>query len=388
MEVPVGDVGEVTREKITYDLPELVPARVVRDALLTAAKEQLGPLAEEVVAALLAKAEETPLAPMDPTTLVLSVTPDLVPRPTSAEAVATNAAETVRAIMDQVQAMLLVLGETSPTPIETVRTTVGGNAMDVVGVLLDTVAGAIVTGAEAVPARVDSQSLSVATGDAVLSPVELATATAAATALELLPALDESLMATILVLGEGPLIEGDTATLTVALAGYANQNVATTTWTNPANALGDTTGTSASLTATASGLLGRTNNTATGAMSLGFRDVNLGDMDITSVSFNVEVSGATAGVPLTQPTVNIQYQYSLNNGSTWTTFYTHTVVALTKSVQSIDATAVVGQNQALLSALQIRATGSVTSGTGRGAGYTASFYRAWMAVQANKVYIP
>lgn len=178
----------------------------------------------------------------------------------------------------------------------------------------------------------------------------------------------------------------DIGVVEVTLNGYANQNVQTTTWTNPANALNDTTNTSASLTATASGLAGTTNNTATGILSVGFRDVNLGDLTITSVTLQVENSGAGAGVAVAQPTANIQYQYSLNNGSTWTTFFTHNTPALAKGIRTVDITGIIGQDQSLLSALQIRATGSVTSGTGLGAAYTASFFRAWMTVLANRTY--
>ena len=178
----------------------------------------------------------------------------------------------------------------------------------------------------------------------------------------------------------------DTEIVEITLNGYANQNVQTTTWTNPANVQGNTTGTSASLTATSSGLAGTTNNTATGILSVGFRDVNLGDLTITSVILSVENSGAGAGVPIAQPTANIEYQYSLNNGSTWTTFYTHNTATLAKGIRTVNITGIIGQDQTLLSALQIRATGSVTSGTGLGAAYTASFFRAWMTVLANRTY--
>lgn len=178
----------------------------------------------------------------------------------------------------------------------------------------------------------------------------------------------------------------DIETVEITLNGYANQNVSNTGWTNPGNALNNTTGTAATLTATSSGLAGTTNNTTNGTTVLGFRDVNLGDLTITSVTLQVENSGAGAGVAIAQPTANIQYQYSLNNGSTWTTFFTHNTATLAKGIRTVNITGIIGQDQTLLSALQIRATGTVTSGTGLGAAYTASFFRAWMTVLANRTY--
>lgn len=179
----------------------------------------------------------------------------------------------------------------------------------------------------------------------------------------------------------------DTQVVEITLNGYANQNVQNTGWTNQGNILGNTTNTSASLTATSSGLLGTTNNTTNGTTRFAFRDVNLGDLTIASVILSAENSGARAGVAIVRPTVNIQYQYSLNNGGTWTTFYNHTTTNLGKGIRTVDITTIVGQDQALLSALQIRATGTVTSGTGIGAAYTASFFRCWMTVLANRTYV-
>lgn len=333
VEVPVGDTGEVNRETIRYDLPEIVQPQTVRDAIITAASEQLNNLTEEVVAALLARAEE--------------VVPDQV---------------------------------------EVIRISVGANANESVPALDEDTAAAILVQTEVVPTILDNLYLRLSTDESVLTPIEDVKVIATATANESIPTLEDQTEAAIVVRNEDVPSQTEQIIIEAALNGYANQNVQTTTWTNPANALGNTTGTSASLTATASGLAGTTNNTATGILALGFRDVNLGDLTITSVVLNVENSGAGAGVAIAQPTANIQYQYSLNNGSTWTTFYTHNTPALAKGIRSVDITNIVGQDQSLLSALQIRATGSVTSGTGLGVSYTASFFRAWMVVSANRTY--
>lgn len=331
-DAPVS-TGEVNREQVRYDLPEIVPNQTAKDSLIPFVSESIPALTEEVVAALLARAEE--------------VVPDQT---------------------------------------EVIRISVGANANESVPALDEDTAAAILVQTEFVPTILDNLYLRLSTDESVLTPIEDAKVTATATANESIPTLEDQIEAAIVVISENVPTQTEEIVIQTSLNGYANQNVQTTTWTNPANALGNTTGTSASLTATASGLAGTTNNTATGILALGFRDVNLGDLTITSVVLNVENSGAVAGVPIAQPTVNIDYQYSLNNGSSWNTFYTHNTTALAKGIRSVDITSIVGQDQSLLSALQIRATGSVTSGTGLGVSYTASFFRAWMVVSANRTY--
>jgi hypothetical protein len=173
----------------------------------------------------------------------------------------------------------------------------------------------------------------------------------------------------------------------VTVEAYLDSVNSNTGFTNPNNALGDTTGTAATLTATSSGLLGTTNNTTNGTHVAQFRDINLGDLTITNVTLRVENQHANAGLPLVQPTCNIQFQYSTNSGGAWTTFYTLTGQT-GKGIRTTDLTGVIGQNRALLRAgvFRIRATGSVTSGTGLGAASTASYFRAWLTVSANRNY--
>lgn len=328
-----GDGSTVEREALRYDRPEVVPQQINQNQIALRANESFPALTEDVIAAILAQAPEDNPIPVE--TIQTTVRPmifEAVPSQADMQQVALRANEVLPTIVDQAALIAIPTGENTPTPDEVVRITAGVNAM------------------------------------------------------ETLPALTENIQAAII---EQDNFLADLATsepINVTLNGYANQNVATTTWTNPANALGNTTGTASTLTATASGLAGTTNNTATGAITLGFRDVNLGDMTITSVVLSVENQGATAGVAIAQPTTNVQWQYSLNNGGSFTTFYTMTTPATAKGIRTVDITAIVGQDQSLLSALQIRATGTITSGTGLGAANTVSFFRAWMTVLANRTY--
>lgn len=386
IEIPVGEAGEVTRERIIYELPEIVTRATVADAIITAASEQLGELAEEVVAALLARAEEEfPLVADDVT---LEVTPigDLVPVAVDDAMLATQANEEVPLIEDSIEAMVLVLDEIVPEQTEVVRVTAGVNAMEVVPEMQEDVASAIVVGNEVVPTQQDDVKLTLILDEENPIPIEDVNVLATVNAIEVVPDLADQTEAAIVVLDETVPNQGDEIVINLTLNGYANANVSNTGWTNQGNILGNTTNTSASLTATSSGLLGTTNNTTNGTTVLGFRDVNLGDLTITSVVLNAENSGAGAGVAVAQPTVNIQYQYSTNNGSTWTTFYTHTATALAKGVRTINLTSIIGQNQSLINNFQVRATGTVTSGTGVGAAYTASFFRTWLEITASRTY--
>jgi hypothetical protein len=326
---PSGDF--VVNERLQYDLPEKVPAQVLRNVLAVRSNESVPPQIEEVIAALLVRAEETSPTPVETIrTTVRPMISELVPGQADRNAVAIRANETVTTLTDK-NSLDVTTGEAVPAQTEVVRIDVRANALESVQTITDNNSAAVIEQDNTVPTQI------------VVEPVS------------------------------------------VNLTGYANAVVANTTWANPNNALGNTTGTAATLTATASGLAGTTNNTATGSITLGFQDVRLGDLIISNVDLFVENQGATAGVAIAQPTTNIAYQYSLD-GTNFTTFFTHNTPALAKGIRTIDVTALVGQDNAKLSALQIRATGSVTSGTGLGAANTASFFRAWLVVNAARTY--
>lgn len=176
----------------------------------------------------------------------------------------------------------------------------------------------------------------------------------------------------------------DQETVIISLNGYANSVASNSGFTNPDNSLGNTTGNGALLTATSSGLLGTTNNTTNGTIVLDFRDINLGDIDITSAILSVENDHVNAGVPITQPTCSLIFAYS-TDGSTYTNFYTLTGQTA-KGIRTIDLTSILSSNKALLNPFRVRATGNVTSGTGVGAASTATFYRAWLTIQGNRIY--
>lgn len=324
---------EVTNERVQYDRPEIIPNVTVGDVLIPTVSEGVPLITEEVVAALLARAEESVPTPEETIrTTVRPMIDEVVPSTQSTESVITARPEIIPLVTESFRFDFNVLNESVPFPTEEVR-------------IVPTVMAF-----ESVPLITDNASASIIEQDNFLPVVTTS----------------EPLNAT--------------------LNGYANQNVATTVWATPANALGNTTNTASTLTATASGLAGATNTTVTGAITLGFQDVNLGDLNITSVILSVENLGAVDAVAVVQPTTSVEWQYSLNNGGAFTTFYTMSTPATAKGIRTVDVTGIVGQNQALLSGLQIQATGTITSGTGLGVANTVSFFRAWMTVLANKTY--
>lgn len=166
---------------------------------------------------------------------------------------------------------------------------------------------------------------------------------------------------------------------------FANSVASSTTWANTTNALDNTTGTSATLEATASGLAGTTNESATGDMTVDFKDVNFGDLVITSsLILSVETAHTISGIPIIQPTTTVEFQYSLNGGS-FVTFHTQTI-STAKAVTTVDLTTAIGTSVSAIDSLQVKATGSVTSGTGVGVSSAVHFHRAWLTFTSEKEY--
>lgn len=384
VEVPVGDGSAVNNEQLRYDNRNQAK-KAAETAVAAAVAQEFGKKSlETVTAAFAAEVRE-----------VNQKSAEFISVQSNIQEFADKAIETVSVVgqvrefgnkdqPDTIDSEFSV-SEIAKRTQEDINNEVTAIARDIAKRATDTTS-AVASVFEAQKKATDTISADFSIAETAKKTVEDVSNTVTARAAEIAKRAIETIQAAIVARTDLNKKSVVTEVVEITLNGYANQNVSNTGWTNQANILGNTTNTSASLTATSSGLLGTTNNTTTGTTVLGFRDVNLGDLTITSVILSVENSGATAGVALVQPVPNIQYQYSLNNGGTWTTFYTHTTPALTKGIRTVDITAIVGQNQTLLSALQIRATGQTTSGTGIGAGYTASFFRAWMTVLANRTY--
>lgn len=301
-------------------------------------------------------------------------------------AVAVRSQEVSRKAVETVTAA--VLGEARETgrrAVESINATVVGTANELGRRAADRAAMAVAVSEVGRRAVDQATAIIIPTTDQAKRAVESTPLTVRATANDSGRRAVEQVAAVIAGTAEQGKRAAASDAVTITLAGYANAVASNTGFTNPNNALGNTTGTAATLVATATGLAGTTNNTATGTLVLDFQDVNLGDLTISAVMVNVERQGATAGVPVAQPTSAVNFQYSFDN-TNWTTIFALTTPATAKAVSTLDLTAAVGQDQSKLSALKVRATGTITSGTGLGATNTVSFFRAWMTVSAARTY--
>ncbi len=167
---------------------------------------------------------------------------------------------------------------------------------------------------------------------------------------------------------------------------YADSVVSNTNWTNPNNALGDTTSTSATLSATSSGLGGLTSNTVNGTLILSFPDLfTPGTIDLTLYSISqVTISfeySQVAGSGLGNSSTRV-VDYSLNNGSSWINVM-DTGSAQAKTIATYTITPQVTGGWSQLNNLQMRWTGSVVSGIGSGSTTSTNWFRAWATVTAS-----
>lgn len=385
VEVPVGDGSAVETERLQYDNRNTAKRAIDTVSADVEVMEAAKRAIESVTAAFAAEITETGQRADEAVSVVVAPKIDEAKRAEDTTSVVGQVAEMGKRADDTIQAIVIPTADQAKRAVEDISNTVTATANEL-GQRADESVSAIAEIMEAGQRADDTVTADVVVMEMAKRAVEDISNTVTGTANEVGKRASDSIEAAIIAKTELGQKAADTEVVQITLNGYANQNVSNTGWTNQGNILGNTTGTSASLTATASGLLGTTNNTTNGTTVLGFRDVSLGDLTITSVILSAENSGAGAGVAIVQPTANIQYQYSTNNGGTWTTFYTHNTATLAKGIRTIDLTAIIGQDQTLINNFQVRATGSVTSGTGVGAAYTASFFRTWITLLANRTY--
>lgn len=385
-----GGGDEIQNERQTYDLPEIVQPQTSLEQIATSVPNESYPTPiEEVVAALLARAEETVPLVEDMNTLEVTITPEQFLGAEDTIQIPLRANEFFLYDSDtEMYQLELTTFEVSLAPVETIRTTVGINDVEFeLGDLTDM--QQIETSVfENRPEVEEMHQVELTTFEISPTPIEDVNIDVTVTASEMLPEIVDDTAITIIEQSNFVNFNPEDAVVVVNLEMYANVVQSNTGWTNPNNTLGNTSNTAATLTATSSGLLGTTNNTTNGTIVLDFQDQVLGDFsqaNLTSAIVRVELQRANAGVAIVQPTSNIQFQYSLNNGDTYTTFYTLTAV-VGKQIQQIDITGLLTNPDTQIDQFRIRATGSITSGTGVGAASTASFFRAWLTASFNKTY--
>lgn len=177
----------------------------------------------------------------------------------------------------------------------------------------------------------------------------------------------------------------DVEQVSINYTGYANATVSNTNFTTPENALGNNTNTAAELRATSSGLTGATSNTVTGTLVIGFANPQTRDVPVGSlVTINIERDVVTGGTLPVGQSHTVVYQYTLDGTNYTTVSAPGTTIA--KSTVTTDITSLVAGDYTKLDNLQVRVTGSVTSGTGLNATLAARIMRAWVSFTADKTY--
>jgi hypothetical protein len=306
VEVPVGG-GDVDTERLTYDLPQThPPAEVDSTPAALIVEEAATPAEEGILAVLLDAFEATAPATADVTGTVADVD----------------------------------VTATSVAPVETVTATV-------------------ITVDQPHPASLDMVTLDVRATATMPTPAADVSGSLADIAVAAnQPAAADAVDATVIVPPDqhAPTVQATTATINGLM--WADAVVSSTGWANTGNAVDRSLTTAATLSATSSGALGTggTNNQTSGTLVVGFPDPTFDDLTIVSVVLQWE----TAQTLASGGSIAITYQYSLDNGQTWTTFTTQSP----SGVGSLDITAAVGGVWQRLKDFRVRATGTVNSGTG------------------------
>jgi hypothetical protein len=358
-----GGGGEVDRERLIRESLEAVP--IPADSALVLARvlqEELVPDPTEsiiVAAALIANESveslsdipqlETHIFEIAPTSLdsstiqagVSEMSPDLsesfqvlahvseVPQiPVEAPLLVVGTYEAVPAQLDAVS-IQTAINEVAPNP---------GDSFQIV---------AHISESSVVP--IDSLSLDVDVG-----PIES------------VPVASDSVTAIVAISPESIPGQADEVTVNVSGTRPANAATLSTGVTNPNNAL-DNDADEATVVATASGIGGITATTVNFDFQVNFADFSAALSwltDITQVRVETAWRASTAGVAL-GATVAATLAYRLVSGDGWTTVVTKAAV-FARIVDQLDILTVVADNWTKMDALQMRANGTITSGTGLG----------------------
>lgn len=168
---------------------------------------------------------------------------------------------------------------------------------------------------------------------------------------------------------------------------YAAATTATTGMTNPANVVGNNTSSFAECSAAASGVGGTTSNDTTFTMAVSMSDLDVDDYltSWTNVDVFFEWSFVTDGTAVAADGGHdMDWQYSLNDGGSWTTLaandhLNHGTAGVgndAKQTTTFDLTGVL-DSQGEFNQLRVRANGLVRSGTGLSRVSRLRFHRMW-----------
>lgn len=405
--------GDVTDERLTYDLPERYPPPQDAAAVVVSVAETSPAPIELGILAVLLNAFETHATPVDPTTLEAEIQERHAAGQDAATIVA-SIAERYAVPLDTVTVEIEVLTERHPAAQEDVSGTeaqfqieeshpaarhitdiearvaethpsmddevtvdavveevhaVSGETVDVVASIAERHPAtneeitADVRVAESAPASADEVAVIASIAESVPTATDDISGTEAQFQVEeTSPAVIEVVTVDSRV-AESHATQVDDIHTCVTGNLWPDTVVTGTGFTNTANAVDKLTNTAATCSASSSGLGQLTSNTTNGTLVISAPNPNLSDLD-TIGSAVIRYSYSTSTNSLLSPAVNMAIQYSLNDGGSWTTIETVTSTSAAQADHTLDITAIVGNDWTKVNGFRMRCTGSVTSGQG------------------------
>ena len=302
-----------------------------------------------------------------------------VPAPQDATPTTLAVGEGVPSILEEVVSALLARAEESaPTPVEAVRATVGGLADELLPNLQEQAELLILLSPEELAEVALAHALELTVAELAPPIAETVHVTTHVGADDFVPLPVDQTAVTIAGVNEPCPRPADGIVLNLTLTPYAASVLTSTNWSNPSNALGNTSDTAATLTAASSGLAGTTSNTVSGTLTLGYGLATQPEFTIAAVTLRVDFSQTNSGGGLGNSSTR-SIEFSVDGGQTWKVMQSGGSAAA-RNTLTLDITADVAGLWSRLADFRVRYVGSVTSGVGIGATTTASVCRAWLTI--------
>lgn len=310
-EAPVS-TGEVTREKLQYDNLTIAKKAFAPVSAIVLVQETQKKAVEMVTAAFAAELTETAKKAIEKV-FAEFVIKEFAQKAVDTTSVVGRVLEVNQKSTDTISSEVVV-SEVQQKAVEDISNTVTGIVSELNQKAVDNIETAII-------ARIDEnkEATEAVTSRFNVSEIQQkATEDISNTVINVVSEINQkavdNIEAAIIARIDENKEASDIASISVSYTGYANQNVSTTGWVNPANALNDTTGTASTLTATSSGLAGTTSNTTTGTITLGLENPSplIGDLNISGsaiVEVERQITGAGT-LPIGQ-SHNIAYEYQI-----------------------------------------------------------------------------
>lgn len=397
--VQQGGGGDVTAERLTYELPETYPTPTDTVSVTASVAESHPVPIEEGILAVLLQASESHAVPMDTITLAVQVLTEQHRAATDAVSVVASVQESHKAPYDEVTGLVAIMNESSPCPNEDVSgSQVNFQIVESHKAATDTVSAAVVV-QENSPSASDTVVLvvQVLTEQHKTPTDDISGSQAVFQINESHPVATDSLQVTAQVLTESCPAATQTnyaqATGTTwpnALEGTPSVAGTGGSWTNTGGMIDKSTTTGASFNVTSGGLGGLTSQSANGTLNASAVAPALTDLTITSVVLEWGWASTRTGVAVGDNVVSANMLYSLNDGGSFTQFVgkSATNATLWNETGSLDITSLVAGSWTAIDQFRVRCFANITSGAGVLAATvrTVTFNYARLVITAEKTY--